>query len=80
MAPPPQLKPTSLADVPTGGRALLEETGGAEFRLLELGFVAGTEVTVLRRGTLRGPLIVSIDGATLCLRHRDAARIKVSVP
>ena len=48
-------------------------------RLLELGFVAGTEVTVVRRGPLGDPLELELRGYRVCIRAVDLAELWVQV-
>jgi len=47
-------------------------------RLQVLGFAPGTEVGFVRRAPFRGPLILDVRGAQLCIRVREAQRILVS--
>ncbi len=70
----------SLADLPPGTRALVvgvDSEGPLGRRLLDLGFVPGTEVRVIRRAPLGDPLALELRGYQLCLRRRDARRIQV---
>jgi Fe2+ transport system protein FeoA len=46
-------------------------------RLQDLGFVPGTEVTLVRRAPLGDPSEYELRGARLCLRRREAARVGV---
>ena len=58
---------------------MLDVVGGdatAE-RLTVLGFAPGTEVHFARRAPFRGPLIVDVRGAQICLRVQQARRIRV---
>ena len=73
-------QPTSLADLPPAGRAVVtgvESDAPLGRRLRDLGFVPGTEVRVLRRAPLGDPLAVELRGYQICLRRRDARRIRV---
>ncbi|TDI47963.1 MAG: ferrous iron transport protein A [Acidobacteria bacterium] len=69
----------SLGDQSPGfrGRILAHKNGGVALRLRELGFVAGTAVSVLRRGPLGGPFEVELRGYRICLRRNDIAAIDV---
>ncbi len=69
----------SLADQSPGfrGRILAHKNGGVALRLRELGFVAGTAVSVVRRGLLGGPFEVELRGYRICLRRNDIAAIDV---
>ena len=47
-------------------------------RLNDLGFWPGTEVSVLRRALLGGPVAFFLQGYRLALRRDEAARVVVS--
>ena len=53
------------------GQALLRE------RLVELGFVPGVEVEVLRRAPFDGPIQVRVRGGTIALRGDEAECVEV---
>ncbi len=56
---------------------LLEgETGQ---RLLDMGFVPGTQIKVVRNAPLRDPIDISIKGYMLALRRSEAGKIEVSL-
>jgi ferrous iron transport protein A len=62
----------SLADLPPRRPARLETPGpGVPRRLLELGFVAGTRVEVVRRGPLGDPIELELRGYRVCVRRTD---------
>jgi ferrous iron transport protein A len=70
----------NLARLPIGDAAIVEAvTGGSPIatRLLDLGFVPGTEVRALRRAPLGDPTLYELRGTQLCLRRSEAARIEV---
>ncbi len=46
-------------------------------RLLDLGFVPGTEITVLHAAPFNGPMELYLRGYHLTLRRSDAAMIEV---
>ena len=46
-------------------------------RLLDLGFIPGSRVTVVRRAPLRDPVEYEVRGTRLCLRDSEASRIQV---
>ena len=46
-------------------------------RLMELGFVAGEEVRVLRRAPLGGPLQVQVRDTCYAIRRSDAKHISI---
>ncbi len=51
---------------------------GFRRRLLEMGFVAGTKVRILRSAPLGDPLELELRGARLSLRAAEAASIRVT--
>ena len=72
--------PLSLADLAPGADARVEEVDAASpigRRLLDLGFVPGTAVRVLRRAPLGDPTEYELRGTRLCLRRTEARRVKV---
>jgi len=70
----------SLADLPVGSRVRLCEHEGASparRRLLDLGFVPGTALEVVRTAPLGDPLEVSLRGYRICLRRADVRDVCV---
>lgn len=70
----------TLADLPPGARAVVERVDpGSPIgrRLLDLGFVEGTEIRMLRRAPLGDPVSYEIRGTRLCLRRSDARQVWV---
>ena len=70
----------TLADLPRLRRARVCEVSGGDAtaeRLIALGFAPGTVVHFARRAPFRGPLIVDVRGAQICLRVREARRVRV---
>lgn len=69
-----------LASLATGDRARVlavdSSTPGGR-RLLDLGFVPGTEVAIVRRAPLGDPIAFYLRGYQICLRRSEAARIRV---
>ena len=51
--------------------------GALRFRLLDLGFVPGTEVKIIRRAPFGDPIEVMLRGYRLTLRQKDAATVEV---
>lgn len=51
--------------------------GAFRQRLLEMGFVKGAEVTVLKNAPLRDPVEYKILGSHISLRHSEAAQVEV---
>jgi ferrous iron transport protein A len=76
----PAPAPTSLADLePGAGARVAEVEAGSPIgrRLLDLGFVPGTEVRVVRRAPLGDPVEYELRGYRLCLRRSEALRVRV---
>lgn len=48
-------------------------------RLILLGFVPGRTVTMIKSAPFRDPLEVSINDGHLCIRRKEAAKIKVDL-
>jgi Fe2+ transport system protein FeoA len=57
----------------------VELASGVGRRLLDLGFVPGTAVRVLRRAPLGDPVSYELRGVRIALRRSEAARIWVRV-
>lgn len=80
---------TTLDSLPSGARATvihlapgntqLGDVGtDVSRRLMELGFVPGERIRILRRGMLGGgPLAVKVGQSTFALRHAEAALVSV---
>jgi ferrous iron transport protein A len=69
-----------LAELLPGRVAVVESVDASSAvgrRLLDLGFVPGTEVRVVRRAPLGDPLEYEVRGTRLCLRRAEAARLRV---
>jgi ferrous iron transport protein A len=68
-----------LTDLEVGMSGELTKTSESDApqRLLELGFVPGTTVTMVRIGALGDPIEVELRGYRLCLRRRDLAGVHV---
>lgn len=75
----PEGLPT-LADLRPGQRAVIEWVDPAcriGRRLLDLGLVPGTALSVLRRAPLGDPVEYELRGYRLCLRRSEALRVHV---
>ncbi len=69
-----------LSEQAVGSRCVVERVAARPAisgRLLDLGFVPGTEIAVLRRAPLGDPVLYAVRGAKLCLRRSEASRILV---
>lgn len=80
-------RPTSAVTAATldtlqvGQRAVvlaIEGEGPFRRRLLELGFLPGTPVERTGQAPLGDPLTIRVRGSVLCVRERDAQRVKVA--
>lgn len=72
--------PVPLARLRVGSLAVVDavESGSpVTRRLLDLGFVPGTRVRVLRRAPLGDPTLYELRGTQLCLRRTEAERVRV---
>ncbi len=70
-----------LGQLAVGARGTLATRAGSPappLRLLELGFVDGTEVEVVRRGPLGDPVELELRGYRVCVRAADLAGFVVS--
>lgn len=69
-----------LATLPNGATAFVTAVSlnqATSSRLMELGFVPGEEVTVLRRAPFGGPLLCHIRGTSIGLRVEEAQCVHV---
>jgi ferrous iron transport protein A len=69
-----------LDSLAPGGSCRIEEVDAHDAlgrRLLDLGLVPGTRVAMIRRAPLGDPLEIEFRGMRLCLRRREAARVRV---
>ena len=72
--------PSSLADLPLGGRGRVKRVHLQDQladRLGELGLCPGTEVAFIRRAPLGDPLVFRLRGYQLCLRRKEAALVEI---
>jgi len=70
----------TLSDLRPGERACVTGVAGSgplRGRLLEMGFVAGTELRVVRLAPLADPMEVELHGYHLSLRRADARTVLV---
>ncbi len=70
----------TLRECPEGSRARivsLEASGALKRRLLEMGFVPGRSLRVVRNAPLRDPMEVEVMGYHLAVRKDDAFHILV---
>ena len=70
----------SLAEIPLGHSATVREVAGPRAfrrRLLEMGLVPGTEVSVVTIAPLGDPLQIEVRGGQWSIRRAEAAQIRV---
>jgi len=73
---------TTLKELPVGGRALIRKVGGdavLKKRLLIMGVVPGTRVSVNNVAPLGDPIDIALKGFHLSLRKEEAEFIEVEV-
>ena len=69
-----------LGELPAGARALVVEVrrgGKHQRRMLDMGFVPGADVTVLRKAPLGDPIEYRVKGTAIALRQTDANSVMV---
>jgi ferrous iron transport protein A len=69
-----------LGDLKAGTRAVVRKVSGEPGllrRLMELGFVPGTTITLVRRAPMGDPIELRIRGAHFSIRNSEADRIDV---
>jgi Fe2+ transport system protein FeoA len=77
--PSPEMSAILLTDLEVGhsGELAKESDHETPQRLRELGFVAGTTVTMVRIGALGDPIEVELRGYRMCQRRRDLEGVHV---
>lgn len=73
------VQPSTLADLRLGARArvtAVHGVGGLPLRLLEMGFVPGTTVALVKRAPFGDPLEFQVRGCHVSLRRAEAAQIE----
>ena len=73
----------TLAEIPRGRSATVREVAGSRpfrRRLLEMGLVPGTDVTVVTVAPLGDPLQIEVRGGQWSMRRAEAAQITVELP
>lgn len=72
----------SLAELEIGQRAIVKDVEGEgrmAVRLLEMGFVPGVEVALIKRAPFGDPLELRLRGYHVSLRRAEARAIRVEV-
>jgi ferrous iron transport protein A len=70
----------TLADLPDGGAAVLDELSlppDDAARLMELGFLPGSRVVAVRAAPGGDPRVFRVDGADVALRRETARLLRV---
>ena len=73
-------KTRKLADLEPGSRAVVRKVSGEPEllrRLMELGFVPGTPITLVRRAPMGDPIELRLRGTHFSIRNSEADRIDV---
>ena len=73
-------KVLTLADIPEKGRCVIAKIhghGGFRNRIMELGFIKGQTISVLKNAPLRDPIEYEILGSHVSLRRSEARNIEV---
>ncbi len=73
----------TLSDYKPGQKGkILQVCGNLDFRrrMMEMGFVKGTEVSVIKYAPLRDPMELSLMGYHVSIRRGEAADILMNVP
>ena len=73
---------TNLAEMPTGTKCMIINVNGSgklRNRLMEMGFVKGESVTVIKNAPLLDPVEYQVMQARVSLRRNEAEKIKVAL-
>ena len=76
------MKLVSLADMKVGQSGIveaLEGRGNIQHRLVDMGVVKGSRISVFKKAPLGDPVEVKIKGCAMALRMNEAAMISVAV-
>lgn len=76
------MKIVSLADMKVGQSGIveaLEGRGNIQHRLVDMGVVKGSRISVFKKAPLGDPVEVKIKGCAMALRMNEAAVISVAV-
>lgn len=76
------MKIVSLADMKVGQSGIveaLEGRGNIQHRLVDMGVVKGSRISVFKKAPLGDPVEVKIKGCAMALRMNEAAMISVAV-
>jgi ferrous iron transport protein A len=76
------MKIVSLADMKVGQSGVVDALKGREniqHRLVDMGVVKGSHISVFKKAPLGDPIEVKVKGCALALRMNEAAMISVAV-
>lgn len=76
------MKIVSLADMKVGQSGIveaLEGRGNIQHRLVDMGVIKGSRISVFKKAPLGDPVEVKIKGCAMALRMNEAAMISVAV-
>lgn len=76
------MKIVSLADMKVGQSGIVEAIegrGNIQHRLVDMGVVKGSRISVFKKAPLGDPVEVKIKGCAMALRMNEAAMISVAV-
>ena len=76
------MKIVSLADMKVGQSGIveaLEGRGNIQHRLVDMGVVKGSRISVFKKAPLGDPVEVKIKGCAMALRMNEAAMISLAV-
>ena len=71
---------TTLAQLPVGRSAKVDAIHGTDeiaLRLMEMGLIPGTELTVVGTAPLGDPLELDVRGYRLSVRQSEASRVEI---
>jgi ferrous iron transport protein A len=71
-----------LLDIPKGTAVRIVDFRGGkgvDFKLRQLGMCPGREVKILRYAPMGGPVMIDVEGRSVALGRRIAARVEVEV-
>ena len=72
----------TLADMKVGEKGVVEALqghGNIQHRLVDMGVVKGSHISVVKKAPLVDPIEVNVKGCALALRMNEAAMITVAV-
>jgi len=76
-------EPSNLRELKEGDRAVIASVkgaGGFRRRLMEMGFLPGTEVLVKKYAPLRDPIEFVLKGMHVSLRREEAQNVLIRTP